>query len=347
MERIDIAVVGLGPAGAILTSLLPKRFSVAAFDRKGSGWRKPCGGLLAPDAQKALASLGLTLPRELLVDPQIFSVRTVDLQSGLQRHYQRFYLNLDRARFDSWLRSLVPAHVEVHDDCHVTAVVPEDGGWRIEYREANELYSLHSKYVIGADGANSAVRRAICPDAHIRNYVAIQQWFEDRHPRPFYSCIFDPEATDCYSWSISKDGSFIFGGAYPAEHCRDRFEMQKRRLSELGFLFGAPLKTEACLVLRPAHASQLCPGKNGAFLIGEAAGLISPSSLEGVSWALRSAMLLRDALESDDPRRIYDHAFQSLRLKITVKLLKCPFMYQPILRKWVMKSGLQSINVAD
>lgn len=347
MKRVDVAVVGLGPAGAMLTRLLAERFSVVAFDRKGSGWHKPCGGLLAPDAQKALAALGLTLPRELLVDPQIFSVLTIDLQTGLRRHYQRFYLNLDRVRFDSWLRSLVPERTEVHDDCRVTGAEPEDGGWRVSYCEHDEMHSIWAQYLIGADGANSVVRHAACPDVSIRSYVAIQQWFEDRNPKPFYSCVFDSEATDSYSWSISKDGYFIFGGAYPAENCRARFERQKLRLAELGFVFGVPQQTEACLLLRPSHASEVCAGTGSAFLIGEAAGLVSPSSLEGISWALHSAALLRNALDSDHPRVAYDRACRAMRRRIAVKLMKCPFMYHPTLRKWVMESGLQSIEVEE
>lgn len=349
MEKVDVCIAGLGPAGAVLARLLPEGLSAAAIDRKTGpdGWHKPCGGLLAPDAQKALAELGLTLPHSLLVDPQIFSVFTVDLRSGLRRHYQRFYLNLDRARFDAWLRSLVPDRVAVHDGGYLLGVGRENGLWRVDYLENGVRRSLCARYLVGADGANSLVRRAVCPEAHIRQYVAIQQWFADSNPRPFYSCVFDPDATDCYSWALSKDGSFLFGGAYPAENCRARFERQKQRLADLGFCFGPPLRTEACLVLRPAHVSQLCTGRDGALLIGEAAGFISPSSLEGVSWAMRSAMLLSKALRSADPQRAYDRACGALRRRMAVKLAKCPFMYDPALRRLVMKSGLQSIHVEE
>ena len=347
MERVDVGIVGLGPAGAMLARLLPENLTAAAIDRKTGpdGWRKPCGGLLAPDAQKALAELGLTLPRELLVDPQIFSVHTLDLRTGLDRHYQRFYLNLDRALFDGWLRSLVPDRVRVHDGGYVTGIERTGDLWRVTFLEDGAERALECRFLVGADGANSAVRRAVYPDAPIRQYVAIQQWFADENPRPFYSCVFDPAATDCYSWALSKNGRFLFGGAYPADGCRARFEEQKRRLAALGFRFGTPLETEACLVSRPARASQIRTGRDGVFLLGEAAGFISPSSLEGVSWALRSAMLLRDALAAGDPRRHYDRACRALRLRLAVKLLKCPFMYHPALRRLVMKSGLQRIDV--
>lgn len=53
--------------------------------------------------------------------------------------------------------------------------------------------------------------------------MAVQQWFKETHKSPFYSCVFDEDKSDCYSWSVSKDGYFIFGGAYPVQNCRARF----------------------------------------------------------------------------------------------------------------------------
>ena len=55
----DIAVIGLGPAGATLARLLDKRFNVIAIDRKSfgspQGFKKACGGLLALDSACELA----------------------------------------------------------------------------------------------------------------------------------------------------------------------------------------------------------------------------------------------------------------------------------------------------
>ena len=70
------------------------------------------GGLLAPDAQKALSKYEITLPKSILVDPQIFSVKTIDLASGLVRHYQRCYINLDRHKLDMWLLSMIRPSVQ-------------------------------------------------------------------------------------------------------------------------------------------------------------------------------------------------------------------------------------------
>ena len=110
----DIAIIGLGPAGATVSRLLSKKYKILALDRKNDNISKCCGGLLSPDAQKILASFDLCLPKDVLASPQIFSVRTIDFDNNLERNYQRFYLNMDRAKFDKWLSSLIPECLKVN-----------------------------------------------------------------------------------------------------------------------------------------------------------------------------------------------------------------------------------------
>ena len=343
----DLAIIGSGPAGATLARLVGSSIRTVIIDKKKDapgGFEKPCGGLLAPDAQRALSRYDITLPKDVLVDPQIFSVKTIDLRSGLIRHYQRCYMNMDRHKFDMWLCSMIPSHVK-QIEVLCMDVTPTDGGYSIEYSQNGTRCSVTAKYIVGADGANSIVRNKLFPGKKLRRYTAIQQWFVCDNQTPFYSCIFDPDTSDCCSWSISKDQYFIFGGAFPVDGSRKRFEEQKKKLRDMGFPVESAIKTEACMVLRPRSFNDFCIGGGNAFLIGEAAGFISPSSLEGISYAMESADMLSSALGTSAPAAKYRIKTLKLRLKLGLKVLKCPFMYHPFLRKLVMKSGIQSIKV--
>lgn len=78
------------------------------------------------------------------------------------------------------------------------------------------------------------------------------------------------------------------------------------------------------------------------FLIGEAAGFVSPSSLEGISYAIKSGEALANALGCKAPHKSYRLLTAKIRARLMLKTLKCPFMYYPPLRRFVMKSGIMS-----
>lgn len=348
----DIAIIGAGPAGATLARLLDKNYKVLLLDRRDllepeqENMSKCCGGLLAPDAQEILGKMGLAVPTSVLVDPQIFLVRTIDFDNHLERYYQRFYFNMDRKRFDEWMASIVPDNVDIAFGCRFTALSETKEGYQIAFIHGNKIYTEKVKVLVGADGAWSNVRRQISQDKEApEKYLAIQEWYETQEELPFYGAIFNSAITDFYSWTISKNGNLLIGSALkPSKEANGRFEQLKMGLREYGYQFGQRVKREGSYLLRPGLRSGIVTGNDHAALIGEAGGFISPSSAEGISYAIKSAFALAESLNAgtDGFQKRFRSGIKSIKNNILLKSLKSPAMYNRTLRGLIMRSGILS-----
>jgi geranylgeranyl diphosphate/geranylgeranyl-bacteriochlorophyllide a reductase len=362
----DIAIIGAGPAGSTLARLISKQYKVLLLDKRpldagvpykkvghGEGVAtclvKCCGGLVAPDAQKIMGEMGMGLPQSVLTGPQLFSVRTIDLEQAMERYYQRFYINVDREKLDRWLVSQIPAGIELRTGCQYKSFQRKEGCLEIRFTHHGNEFVEKAKLLVGADGAQSMVRELAFPGIPTpQKYVAMQEWFEDKQALPYFSAIFDREITDFYSWTIPKAGCIIVGAALaPGKDADHKFQLLKKKLGGYGYELGKAVKREGAFVFRPVKNDQIYTGSDGVALLGEAAGWISPSSAEGLSYAFKSALVLAESLGSglDGALERYAHHTKSLRWNIRVKQFKSPFMYHSLLRKTVMATGVQCMDI--
>jgi flavin-dependent dehydrogenase len=352
----DVAIIGGGPAGATLARLIGDRYDVLLIEHRrladaseGFAALKCCGGLLAPDAQMMLSKLGLGLPKSVLEDPQLFVVKSIDIAQGLEQYYQRHYINMNRQKFDAWLLSLVPAVVDIRTGCRLQSYAADGDGFKLTLAEGKKRFVEKARFLVGADGAKSKVRAQFSGRNDFpERYVAIQEWVERKNDRPYFTSIFDINITDYYCWTIPKGNYLLIGAALPyKQKAAEKFALLKAKLKAFGMQFGRTVFREGTLILRPLRQNQLSTGGNGIALLGEAGGWISPSSAEGLSYAFRSALMLAEALQRspDGFERRYDQTTRQLRKNIFLKNVKSHFIFKPLLRNIIMRSGLQSITL--
>jgi len=371
----DIGIIGAGPAGATLARLLADRYRILLLD---SGRKKCCGGILTVKSQAVLAKLDLALPKGVLVDPQPFAVTIMDWDNRLVRSYARQYVNIDRDAFDRWILSLVPQSVDVRSNAVYQKAETSGNGLTLHFRENEEIKTAQVRWLVGADGAFSAVRREFFPNVLMpKRYIAVQHWFEQDVVSVApnfgidlwsdYIGIFDSALTDFYIWMIPKCQQLILGGAFPLETNKASRENQgsrglcprtnasatmqivKEKLESLGLRFGSPSKREAGQILRPLRQTSLCFGDARTILVGEASGLISPSSAEGISGALVSALHLAEAFrqagqKTDFDPSLYRRLLRNRLWRLWLNRYKMPLMFNPRLRKHVMLSGLTALR---
>ncbi len=87
----------------------------------------------------------------------------------------------------------------------------------------------------------------------------------------------------------TKEDSILLGTAIPkGQEVSKQYTTLVNKLRKEGYISGEPYKKTGTLIMRTRNSKQINTVNNNIALIGEAAGFISPSSAEGISYALMS-----------------------------------------------------------
>ncbi|MFH1445501.1 MAG: FAD-dependent monooxygenase [Nanoarchaeota archaeon] len=283
----NVVIVGAGAAGLMAAITLSRDFRVLVIECRSLPRQKACSGIIVTQGFEIFEKL--KPPPYVYREPKNINITYLDWDNNKDVATKKNFLNTDRKTFDGWLFEHA-SEFENIDICDKTRLLDfysaEDNKIVTILRsERDEVKSLATRYVIGADGAMSTIRKRLY-NKEIPYYIAIQETIKSKMLDRAYF-IFDKEITDYYCWLIPKDGKVEIGAAMEPYNAKEKFERFKCKVEKEFGIAGRGF-LESGIILRPRNINDIFLGEKNILLAGEAAGLITPSGAEGISNALRS-----------------------------------------------------------
>ncbi|GIW08933.1 MAG: geranylgeranyl reductase [Dehalococcoidia bacterium] len=287
-ESVDVAVVGGGPAGAVLArGTAAAGLKTVIFERDRLPRYKTCGGGVQHRVAK-LVGCDLTPVIRTSVDRMVFTYR---LEHPIERVSPQPVVHMVmRDAFDAYLvEQAARAGAEVRDRTRVDRVDCRDDG--VDLVTASGV--VRAAVVVGADGANSRVARDLGLSGGVDLDLALEAEIvtPDRlRERWATTALLDLGSLPSgYGWLFPKGDGLSVGVGGPFKDralLRPYFEQLRRYLN----LEDATVErfTGHQLTLRRPGAP-IVAGRG--ILLGDAAGLVDPFTGEGLLGAVVSAQL--------------------------------------------------------
>ena len=296
MQKFDVAIVGAGPAGLeCARKLKNKNLSVAIFEKNKIIGPKICaGGLtgLAENFDFPAEKTRSFLRHQIFFDKKIFEInlrrpiRTISQHDLGQHQFQKIKNSKN-------IKIFCGAEIKKISEKKIVT-------------QKNEKFGF--KFLVGADGANSAVRKFLNLPAKF--CVGICQNFSEIREKICWRV--DPQKIPAGYFWIFPHQKFTNYGIYFDPKILHPAAAQKN-FSE--FLAAAGKKFSAKKVRAAAVNFNFCGCEFGEiFLVGDAAGLASRGTGEGISFALISG--------AEIARKILDKNYALPQLRRILKIKK-------------------------
>lgn len=303
-------VVGAGPAGVLASVYASGHGSVLLVEAMSLPREKSCGGMLNEYSQAFLNKVS-KLPAELVCEPEYINFRYFNWDKQVRKPTKLRFMNVDRVSFDDWLMSMLPSNVDVLPQTRFCGCSQDTLQVSVTLKSAAEAdaseFTVSCDYLIGADGPRSSVRRSL-PVSQLTLYKTLQEFLPATQMEPFFDCLYSKQigGNYGYGYTIPKDGMAVVGSVFfpGSKHCLEAHEKAVETFrSYYGYGTEQLRRREAWTAVKVNSVADIVGGYGRVLLAGEAGGIMSPSSGEGISFAMNSGKLAGMAVATQGMHR--------------------------------------------
>jgi menaquinone-9 beta-reductase len=291
----DVIVIGAGPGG----SASAKRCSDAGLktimiEKRKLPRDKVCTGMIMGNwAFNHIQEEFGNIPDSILASPSTLRGHRFYVDGADVHTLETHTLLSWRKDLDYWFAKRAgDSGVSIEENTRAFRIIPQKNRIRVDIIKDGLFKTLYSRYVIGADGATSFVRRSIYPDLEVPYSGPIRVWYQGAlHLDESYIHWFFPKRRPRPRFNVNqKNGMLLLEGAGIIE-LKDEIE---RTLIPYGLDPNwKPIKKDGCaiaLLHQQLLNGQFIPAKGNVLLVGDAAGLILPITFEGIGSAIKSGI---------------------------------------------------------
>lgn len=329
MRRPKIVIVGAGPAGGACALALAKhrRAEILLLDKSKYPRVKVCGSGLSPHALKVLDRLGI---KERLAPMHLHMAGlTARGPDGGEVHLRgaKGAWVVPRVELDYAIaKAAMDEGVTFREDTKVVALLRDGSGEVKGVKTGSE--EIEADLVVCANGSPSRFERDETPRYGIRTIMG--WWKGVASPRDDEGImIWDRRLAGYYAWAFPEPGGVMnIGLTIPedAAHANrlkdlfreildDHFASWLRHADQVGKWMGHP----ATLTTRVGNIAEA-----RALWIGEAARLVSPATVEGISFAMESGHRAAEFIVDSFDAETGLNAAQQARYRASIGLQMLP-----------------------